>query len=72
MFIGCISIITSYITTRMLVLPPPTSTLTPVYITSTEMPTILPIVQSEPSPTLSISTPINSNQFLLEGTEVKI
>ncbi|MBV6402000.1 MAG: hypothetical protein CNIPEHKO_02304 [Anaerolineales bacterium] len=70
-FIGCVSFITSYITAKTIILTSPTTTLTPIYVTSTQTPTYLPVTQTQPSPTFSISTPIDPNLFRLEGTEVK-
>jgi hypothetical protein len=72
MFIGFISVTSSYFTVKTLVPTPPAFTSTSSYITATNIPTFLPVSQAQPSRTLNMLPSITPTQSQMPDIETNL
>jgi len=70
-FIGFVSVTTSYFTVKTLAPTPPTFTSTPVYVMATNTPMPLPVTQTQPSPTLYTLPSITPPPTQLQMPEIE-
>ena len=71
-FIGFVSVTTSYFTVKTLVPTLPTFTSTPVYVMATNTPKPLPVTQTQPSPTLYTLPSITPTQLQMPEIETNL